>query len=251
MAGTLMAHAGAEMIDRKALRALPAPESRGPAHKPVPHLALVEAIDHAARERGLQIEREAFALQREGDMIFGVVDFKALGAGPDLKVTNGDSGISLGFRGSNDRQMALQMVAGRRVFVCDNLMFSGDMIAMRRKHTRGLDLTSEVSEGLDRYLVHCGRLNDEVDRLRTFDIDDKMAKLRIFDAFAERVVPVTHFPKVARNYFEPDDAMTDCTPRSLWGLHNAFTRVVRGMRPAPAFAATARLGRFFGIGTAN
>jgi hypothetical protein len=31
------------------------------------------------------------------------------------------------------------------------------------------------------------------------------------------------------------------------GLHNAFTRAIKAMAPAPAFAATTKLGKFFGL----
>lgn len=242
---------GKNLVDRNELRAMPAPESLGPMHTPVAHLTIVEAIDRAARERGLEIRREQFALQRGGKMIFGVFDFQALGAGPDLAVTDGEGGFSLGFRGSNDRQMATQMVAGRRVFVCDNLCFSGDMFAMRRKHTSGFDVDEEIAEGLDLYLVHCGRLLQEIDRLCAVPLHDDDAKRIIFDAFYHRVLPVTHFPKVSSAYLAPDDDMTDCLPRNRWGLLNAFTRSVRTMRPETGFKATGKLGRFFGIGTAN
>lgn len=242
---------GKNLVDREELKAMPAPEARGPKHHPVAHLTIVEAIEQAARDRGLEIEREQFALQRGGDMIFGVFDFQALGAGPDLAVKDRDGGFSLGFRGSNDRQMSTQMVAGRRVFVCDNLCFSGDMFAMRRKHTSGFEVAEEIAEGLDRYLVHCGRLSQEIARLRSNLLHDDDAKRIIFDAFHHRVLPVTHFPRVSAAYFAPTDEMTDCLPRNRWGLHNAFTRSIRTMRPETGFTATTRLGQFFGIGTAN
>jgi hypothetical protein len=135
------------------------------------------------------------------------------------------------------------------VFACDNLCFSGDMFAMRRKHTSGFKLDEEIGEGIDRYLVHCGRLNEQIMRLRTNPLHDDDAKRLIFDAFHDGVLPVSHFPKVSRNYFAPTEAMTDCTPRNRWGLHNAFTRAIRDMRPETGFKATTRLGKFFEIGT--
>ena len=41
--------------------------------------------------------------------------------------------------------------------------------------------------------------------------------------------------------------MADIVPGTLWGLHNAFTRAVKQMAPAPAFDATTQLGKFFGL----
>ena len=248
MSATIM---GKNVVDRADLAAMPAPESRGRMHHPVAHVAVVEAIEQAARDRGLGITREEFALLRGGDMVFGVFDFHALGAGGDTSVVNnGESGMSLGFRGSNDRQMALQMVAGRRVFVCDNLAFSGDMFAMRRKHTSGLDLAEEIGDGLDRYLTHSVRLSNQIERLRSNPLHDHDAKRIIFDAFADKVLPVTHFPRVVTNYFAPTEGMVDCQPRNRWGLHNAFTRSIAMMSREKRFERTTLLGKFFEIGTA-
>ena len=41
--------------------------------------------------------------------------------------------------------------------------------------------------------------------------------------------------------------MTDCTPRTAYGLYNAFTRAVKEMGPLPAWRATIALGRQFGL----
>ena len=41
-----------------------------------------------------------------------------------------------------DRSEAFSIVVGAKVFVCDNLALSGDVIAIRRKHTAGFDLNA-------------------------------------------------------------------------------------------------------------
>ena len=47
--------------------------------------------------------------------------------------------------------MALQLAIGLKILVCDNLCFAGDLIALKRKHTAGLDLPRELAQALDRY----------------------------------------------------------------------------------------------------
>ena len=49
-----------------------------------------------------------------------------------------DIGFELGIRNAIDKSMSVGVVAGDRVFVCDNLAFIGSLIAFR-KHTSGLD----------------------------------------------------------------------------------------------------------------
>ena len=249
---TLCVHSGAEIVTRDFLAGLPTPTVKGPRHKPVAHISLIESIQAQCLDRGLEIAREEFAVQRENAILFGVFDLKRTGTGPDLKVTDEEATLSIGFRGSNDRQMAISMVAGKRIFVCDNLMLSGDSVVLRRKHTTGMDLDSEISEGLDQYLVQCRHLEGSVGRMKIQTLDDHEAKVRIFDAFTQaKVMPITRLPHVVRNYFAPDDSWTDCHDRTEWGLHNAFTREIRNMKTAPAFDATAKLGSYFHIGAGS
>jgi hypothetical protein len=58
---------------------------------------------------------------------------------------------ALGLRTSNDKSFAIQIAIGARVIVCDNLLLSGELIALKRKHTAGLDLIEELTAGVRRY----------------------------------------------------------------------------------------------------
>jgi hypothetical protein len=73
----------------------------------------------------------------------------------------------MGIRTSNDRSMSIQICAGLSVFVCDNLVFRGDLIALNRKHTSGLDLAAELTGAVGRFREHFGRLTGEIDALKS------------------------------------------------------------------------------------
>lgn len=45
----------------------------------------------------------------------------------------------------------------------------------------------------------------------------------IFDVFDAAILPVRFFRSTCDAYFRPPDGRSDVQPRSLWGLHNAFT----------------------------
>jgi len=159
-----------------------------------------------------------------------------------------ERGLSLGFRNSTNGTLAIKIVAGARVFVCDNLALSGDMIAVLRRNTRGLDLTEALSLGFNKFVQHAGALDIQIMQLQAKAISDLEAKARVFDVFAAKVVPVHLFDDVEQFYFHPADEMTDCQPRTAWGLHNAFTRAMKKMPPSTGFNATVALGRAFGMG---
>jgi hypothetical protein len=248
MTANLVSHCGSKAVTVAELSALPAPLPLGPLHRPVPHHELVETLKTELSSAGYEAVREEYAIQHTGLKLFGIMDLipKADVSSP---LSNGDKGLSLGFRHGNDQSMGLRLVAGARVFVCDNLMLSGDMIVLRRKHTKGLSLHDEVRAGVERLLEEYAALEQGILRLKEQGVSDQDAKAVIYDAFVHHgVLPMRYLSKVDGWYFEPPQEAEDCRPRTAWGLHNAFTRVVKELAsPARRFDATTRIGQVFGL----
>jgi len=234
----ILYHSHSQLVTRSELMTIPPPPGT-PTWKPIAHADLIQAIDRQLAVRGIEIRKEQFAIQRQGTRLFAVLDLAI--------ETNEESCAAMGIRTANDRSMALEIAVGVKVFVCDNLAFSGDLIALRRKHTPGFDLSADLSRAIDRYQQHLATLQRQLVALQERALPNAEAKTLIFEAFEQEIVPLRFFPAVARTYFRPDPAMTDVRTGTWWGLHNAFTRAVRQMAPGPAFQATTRLGQFFGL----
>lgn len=230
----------AKLVSYGHLATLPEPQALGPMHKPVGHVKLVDAFRAEITTRGYQIERESFALAANSQALFGVIDLKT-----DL--AEATRCLSLGFRNSVDMSMGIQAVAGTTVFVCDNMALSGSMFALKRKNTTGLDLGAAVAGGFDKFLLHSQALEVEIGRMTVTEVSDSQAKQLIFDVFSAKVIPVRLFDDVDSYYFRPNQTMPDCEPRTMWGLHNAFTRAMRDLTPVRRFGATVGLGKMFGM----
>jgi len=229
MNGTL-SHSNSQLVTREDLLTIPPPPATS-TWKPIAHGDLIQAIDRQLMVRGLRITKEQFAIQRDGARLFGV-----------LELTLDDAAeycAALGIRTANDRSMALEIAVGVKVFVCDNLAFSGDLIALRRKHTAKFDLNADISRAIDRYQAHLVTFRSQLTELRERYVETEEAKAIIFDAFEKKILPLRFFPVVAEVYFKQ--------PGTAWWLYNAFTSVVKQMAPASAFATTTRLGRFFSL----
>lgn len=249
MASTLMAHSPkfkSKLVSVDQLRALPEPQALGIRHKPIPHAVLIDQIKEEMQRRDLVPVREQYALSAKGQALFGVIDLEGESI---LGRTPGERGMSVGLRSSTDSSLSIQLVAGSRVFVCDNLSMSGDMIAVHRKSTTRLDLGSALVEGFAKFLEHEYTLDLRIAELSAYQLEDGEAKQRIFDVFNAKVLPVRLFDDVARAYFQASDQTPDTQPRSLWGLQNAFTRAMRDMTPVSQFQATVRLGKAFAMTT--
>ena len=233
----LMMH-GSRYVTLDALRRLTTPEPMGSWHRPVPHHILVATIMDQIAERGWSVAKSRLGIAGRGHRLFGVLDLRRP-AGADTL------GVAFGFRSSTNESLAIRGVAGARVFVCDNLALSGEEFVMRRKSTTRLHLPLLVSEALDRFLGQSKQLLEDIYRLRESTLSDRLAKIRIFDLFNAGALPLHLFDDVSQLYFSPEDDHPDCSPRSLWGLHNACTRAIKRLKPAPQFISTIRVGRQF------
>jgi hypothetical protein len=93
-----------------------------------------------------RVRHKSYCTSGRGDArLFGVLDL----AIPD--VSEPDFGIAIEIRASNDRSLAIQAVAGVRVFICTNLMMAGEsgVVVLRRKHTARLRPAAVVPPAID------------------------------------------------------------------------------------------------------
>jgi hypothetical protein len=232
----LLSHVNTDLVTRAELRALPEPEVTR-TFKPIPHIELVNMLELVLGQNQIRIEEERSAIRRDGSVLFGVLQL-AYGETEDGRA-------ALGLRTANNKTMSIQLCAGISVFVCDNLAFRGDMIALKRKHTSGLNLRGELAGAVLRFQEHFGRLAGEVERLKVQAIADLEAKALIHDAFAAGLMPLRFLPEVSHAYFEPE--LPEFSPRTAWSLHNAFTGAAKDMPLTTRLPAIQALGKLFGM----
>ena len=123
MTQATLSHSASRLVTIDELAAIPAGDPVGPRHKPVPHIELVTTVRDAFAERGYVVGREQYSVTRDGARLFGTLDLRPV---TGRSLTDGmDGGMAVGLRHSNDAAFALGVIAGVRVFVCDNLMMSG------------------------------------------------------------------------------------------------------------------------------
>jgi len=233
---TLMAHAGAQKLTREELALVPCPEPTA-TFKPFPHIELVNQLTEALARRQLSILREEYAVTDDGMRMFGIAE---------LTTAANDFRFAIGIRNANNKSMALGLVAGMRIFVCDNMAFNGEFQAILAKHTKNLgdSIIDKIAVGIDRIQRNFEPLTAAVDRWKESQLTDDQAKALIYDAFVlDKVDAPKHLMKVVgQHYFEP--TYPEFEPRTVWSLQNAFTSAFKQLEPIPQFRATASLGQF-------
>jgi hypothetical protein len=239
----VLTHRGSTHVTRAELAQYAAPIG-SPTHKPIAHAELVDTLTERLAARSLVIERENFAVSASGMQIFGVFDFA-----PNGHPTLPGIGGAMGFRAANDKTLAVQIVSGAHVVICDNLVLSGSAIVLKRRHTRALDLASEINLALDRFEQSQRLFMESITVLQEREIDDDDAKVAIFDLCYKGVIGSSLFSDVSAGYFKAELlGYEDCLPRTAWGLHNAVTRSLKALSPASQFRATVAIGKHFGLG---
>lgn len=249
---TLCAHSGAVKISRGELFSIPTPP-RTSSFTPVAHAQLIDLIEHQLECRGYGIQSAEYAVQDgklDGRSLAGAKLFATM----ILKATRSDFAFALGLRAANDKSMAIGLVAGCKVFVCDNMALSGDEEILWRKHTSGLYIRQLVPAGVDKAIARLANFEVQVARLKETLISDVQAKALMFDAVVgvkngtPSYLPQAFLPKVSKAYFEPPHK--EFEPRTQWSLQNAFTEVYRteyAAKPHLLLESTQALGLHFGL----
>jgi hypothetical protein len=213
---TLMLHTGGTGLSYDELRAVPIPEPTD-THMPLAHHELVEMARFTLNYHGHEVVEEHHATAHEGMRYFGVMT---------LRSAYGDYGDIIGLRNSNDRTFPIGIAFGSRVFVCDNLAFTGDHV-IRRKHTakskRELPaLLAEIVEPLHGQRV---AQNRRLLAYRDSPISDEAADHAILDLYRKEVIGVQAIGHVLKTFEEPPH---NWGGRTAWRLFNAASLALAG-----------------------
>jgi Domain of unknown function (DUF932) len=231
----LVAHCGARKVTRDELMEIRAPEGTK-THQPISHHEVVQVLEEALTFRYLKVVREEYAVSADGMKVFGIMELNS-----EFKGCR----FAIGMRNSNDKTMRLALTVGYRVFVCDNMAFSGDFTPLSHKHTNNFQLQDAISIAVDRIHRSFAPLRKKVEIMRDLELTENQVRLLIYEAFLDRRIrglPRQLMPLVHDYYFNPREE--SFFPRSLWSLSNAFTSAFKKLAPTKQFETTARLGSF-------
>jgi hypothetical protein len=236
MPATLVVHRGGWEATKADLAAVPVPDPTESYH-PVPYGRFIEEVELHVPRFGLTVQSSGFALAREGGQMFGV-----------LTCVNGkpaaDYALAIGVRNSYDRSLSVGLVAGTRVFCCDNLAFSGE-VKMNRKHTVHVfrDLPDLIYRMLSQVNVLKARTDEEIAGMKAFALEDRVAHHLMVLAVKGNALPASKIPQVLERWLWPTHE--EFKLRTAWSLFNAFTEVQKGGSPRFQMEGSLRLTQLF------
>lgn len=215
----LMLHKGGHSVSRNDLMLVDCPEPEATWY-PIPHTEVASQVLHTLELFQYAVKREQWALAGpNGEQMFGVLDTTCSILGKEIN-------LAVGVRNSVDKSFAMGFCAGSRVFVCDNLAFSAELM-VNRKHTRfGLDSfrksINHAATALDSF-VHTEKARTE--RWQQQQITAPQRDEVILRALESAVFPKTMLGDVFREHVRPTYA--EFRDGSAFGMFNNFTTALR------------------------
>ena len=205
---------------------------------PVSHQQLVTRIKEAGTKHYNTSPFETkLEVNHRGQQMFGSMTFH-----DGSQLTGSGMNRSIGFRNSYDKTLPIGVCGGASVFVCSNLMFTGDIIKMR-KHTQN------VEEDLDLLIQ---KLFDDVDRRYDQSVKDKLTMEQIYFSDTDAgnylgqlfvnqgVLNGAQLKKATDEWFN-SSAFTE---RTAWSAYNACTEALKTAHPMNALEKYTKLHTF-------
>lgn len=219
---SLTVHAGGRFATRDDLALIEVPEATE-SYTPVPHNHLAETLLTIGQDilKEHTLGSEQYALAREGNQMFGVLTFK--GEHPEM-------GLSIGFRNSYDKSMAIGIAIGAKIFICDNLALSGE-ITVLRKHTGNVwaSLEDVAISTLYRSQKNFQKIVEDAEFLKNEKISDTGAFQFMGLLYGKGVLTPRQLPVVKREWLKPSHE--DFQPRNLWSFYNCCTEAMKSFPP--------------------
>lgn len=218
MSTNLLLHCGAHSATWEDVTKVETPEPTDTWH-PIPHQFLINRVADAMQAANLTVQNMEFGLWKDGMRMFAAFELR-----------NGDNaddyGLVVGLRNSHDKAFSAGLAVGSRVFVCDNLAFSGE-ITIARKHTRYIrsDLPRLAAQAIGRIGAMRVRQDDRIRAYKQVGIDDRAVHDLLVRSIDAKVIPNARLPRVLQEWREPRHP--EFEERNVWSLFNAYTEVFK------------------------
>lgn len=232
----LVMHAGGWDATREEVEAVPVPE-RTRTYTPLPHRDVLSEVLRVLPAHDMELEAMSLGLANDGARLFGVIDVRNGKNAPDW-------GMAIGIRNSYDKAFSLNLCAGSRVFVCDNLAFHGEVM-LRRRHVGPVDheLPALVAGLVADVVDFRDEVAAQVDRLKVAELTDERAHDVMVRAMREGFVVPQMLPGIAKEWHTPSHPEFEA--RTAWSLFNAFTEVAKTNSPANQMRRTLQVNGLF------
>jgi hypothetical protein len=202
-------------------------------YQPVSHVDFIDNVKSIASKmlptRSLDSER--YGTAREGNQLFGTMTFKNIAEeGMTLSEMTDDIGLSIGIRNSYDKSMSLGLAVGATVFVCENLMITGEVTVMRKHQGAILDeLSTLIFKALNDAENKFTTLHADSQAMKDIYISNNDAYSMMGRLYGHGVISERQLPVVKNEWKKPSHEVFNTG--TAWTLYNAGTEALKKTAP--------------------
>lgn len=231
---SLCLHAGAESINRAALAELPLPAPKGPRHVVRPFIADVEMIDTFLGRNGFKIAEEAFGVKTDTkgmpSQFFGALEIRPVALEGEYLPAVADKSFALtvGVRGSYDQSLPRGLAVGSRVFVCDNLAFSGEVSVYSKQTTNiGSRIEGLLAAAVDRIPLMAEAQTKRFSAYRNYTLTKQKGDAILIECVRRGIINPSDIGRAIKEWDEPSHAEHAEQGKTVWTLFNAVTEAIK------------------------
>ena len=191
-------------------------------HQTVPHSTVINNIIESANNIGIELDNFKTGTTHDHNRLFGICDVFFDKHNADYK------GI-MAFRNSHDKKFPIALAGGSRVTICDNLIFSGEIV-IKTRHTKNVfsRLPNLILRAVQQ-LKFLDEINDK--RIEAYKGREIKSESWVHDFIIKAcdadVLSPSNIYKVLNEWRSEEGSQSathnEFEPRNLWSLNNAFT----------------------------
>ena len=213
---SLVLHCGGVVVDRSGIDSVSTPEATH-TWTPVPHGDVITMVENSLAGSGLEITDSTFALAAKGSRMFGTI---TLAGGTDYATV-------IGVRNSHDKSFPVSFCLGSRVFVCDNLAFSAEVV-VKTKHSRlVLDrLPRLINDGIAQLVNQRGHQAKRIEAYKQTEVRG-IPHLHdlVMRSYRAKAIPARAIAEVVEEYESPRHP--EFEEPTLWSYFNSVTECLK------------------------
>jgi len=230
----LMLHTGATEVETQHLYDIPVirPEGVSNRWKGTQHGEWRDALLRSTSDAGLEVVQERWGTNGPNEEdLFGVMEFEQNEKLP--KVAELGVRYCIGTRHSNRCLFAHTIATGGKVFICDNMVITGERV-ISRKHTTGANIGEIAGDAVGLWLEKTADLPAMIERLQGLRLEGRHGQVAVHD-FLARAAHAGLFGwgaagRIYEEWLAPRHE--EFKPRTAWSLYNATTEVAKRFAPA-------------------
>jgi hypothetical protein len=218
----LMLHCGANASTRNEIAMMPTPAPMGPRHVVRPFIEDIELITNSLNSFGMPVIDEAYGVLSDDEgyptRMFGLMNVG----------DNDGYSTTIGLRGSYDQSISRALAVGSRVFVCDNLAFSGE-VSFHTKQTTNVD--KRIGDLIWAACQQVGPMvalqQKRFEDYRMQQITKRVGDAMLVECLRRNVLIPSQMGRALSEWDNPSHEEHAEDGYSLWRLYNAITEAVK------------------------